>query len=202
MVVLTLFSPQTVLLCLSCLLGTICGRWHPLRLCSLIKHQHKVESPRAGQDGEPQLEAVCWDCSGAQCLIALLTSSLHRAGLRQTWTSHVVVGTTSLCCLQRFTSVFSLCWRGTLQEELFIDFIFGPKTSAVKSRPAQNHRGRICCLRLTIHWQRGELALGVLYISFPPLETSKVREKKANQTHILSLFCHHVQERGNNTNCQ
>lgn len=142
----------------------------------------EAPAPWAVQDGEPGLEALPWDCSGAQDLIALLNQLFAQCRLGTDMDEP--------CRGNKSLSSSASTGDGLFNEELFINFIFGPKTSAVKSCPAQNHRGRICCLGLTIHWQRGELALGVLYISFPPLETSlrSRGEKSKSKPYIVFIF--------------
>lgn len=98
--------------------------------------------------------------------------------------------------LEQALTVCSLCWALQPGVFLLINSSFVPKTSVVKTWPAPNHKGRICHLGLMRCWQRAELVLGILHISFPPLETTGAREAKKRSKTTYCLYFLILSKRG------
>lgn len=162
----------------------VLGRWHPLRLCCLGKHQHRVKSHPGSTGWWTRAEGSSWGCLGtpdgnhsAGCH-SWTSSGMHRHGLAVSWG------------LEQVLAVCSLCWWWALQQMgfLFINSSSAPKTSVVKTWSAPSDQARICHSGLMRCWQRVELVLGILHISFLPLENTKAREAKKQSKTTYCLY--------------
>lgn len=110
---------------------------------------------------------------------------MHRHGLAMSWG------------LEQVLAVCSLCWQWALKRGDFINYLqLCPQTSVVQTCSAPNGKGRICHLGLMRCWQRVELILGILHISFPPLEITEAREAKKQSKTTYCLYFLVVSKRG------
>lgn len=185
--------PQTGLpFLLSCLLGLILGRWRPLKLCCLGKHQHRVKSHPGCTGWWAWAGGSSWGCLG--------TSERNHSAGWHSWTSSGMHehGWAVSWELEKALAACSLCWWWTLQQGvlLLINSSFVLKTSVVQTRSAPNHKGRICHSALMRCWQRVELVLGILHISFLPLGTTEAREEKKQSKTTYCLYFLIVSKRG------
>lgn len=83
-----------------------------------------------------------------------------------------------------------------MRKFLLINYSSVPKISAVKTWSAPNDKGRICHLGFMRCWQRVELVLGILHISFLPLETTEAGEAKKQSKTTYCLYFLIVSKRG------
>lgn len=167
----------------------ILGRWHPL----------KPLSRKAPAQGEITLRVYRMVNQGWKLFLGLFGGIILQDGTpeaswtrdAQTWISHVPRAGASPGCLQPV-----LAMDPAMRSFLFINSSFVSKTCVVKTCSAPNDKGRICHLGLMRCWQRAELVLGILHISFPPLETTEAREAKKQSKTTYCLYFLFVSKRG------
>lgn len=89
------------------------AEWHPLKLCCLRKHQHRVESHPGCTGWLTRPEGSSWGCLGTSDgnhsvgWHSWTSSGMHRHGLAMSWG------------LEQVLAVCSLCWP--FNEEIFIN---------------------------------------------------------------------------------